>query len=277
MKNITVGGLLKKYKIRPNKKLGQNFLIDKNLMDKLIDALDLYPDEDVLEIGSGLGLLSCKIAENAFEVLGIEKDKRLVKVAQEEFGSQPNLKFIEADFLAINLSELLKSNRVPVKVIGNIPYNISSRILFQLLDHPSLFQCAVLTLQKEVATRMTAKPGSKDYGILTLLLNSQLNCEELFDLEPGSFLPPPQVVSTAVKIMFPKSPPYQIRNPELFKKIVKTAFNQRRKTIRNTLKKLLKNNRIKPWEACQIDPNSRPEQIPIESYVALANFLNPLL
>lgn len=277
MSKATVSRLLKKYNIRPNKKLGQNFLFDPNLMDKLIDAIDIYPDEDVLEIGAGLGVLSCRIARMARHVFAVEKDGRLFKIAQEEFGDQPNLEWIEGDFLKINLPQLLKKAHTPVKVLGNIPYYISSRIIFDLLENAPLFERAVLTVQKEVATRMTAEPGTKDYGILTILLNAHVRCEKLFDIEPGSFIPPPEVVSTAVKITFPAQPPYRIINPALFKRVVKIAFGQRRKTIRNTLKTLLKNNRIKPWEVCQIEPSFRPEQVSIPQYVALANFLNPLL
>lgn len=277
MKKTSVIGLLKRYKLRPQKKLGQNFLTDQNLMDKLMDALDIYPDEDLLEIGSGLGVFSYRLAKHSLGLLGVEKDRRLVEIAREEFGEQENLKFLEADFLNLDLKQILKPYRVPIKVVGNIPYYISSRIIFKLLENHSLFQLAVLTVQKEVAERMVSEPGSKDYGILSILLNSQVECKKLFDLEPGCFFPPPEIVSSAVKISFPKSPLYAIHNPELFKKIVKTAFSQRRKTIRNTLKILLKNNKIKPWEHCQIDPELRPEQIGIPQYVALANFLHPLI
>ena len=277
MKNRTVSSLIKKYHYRPKKKLGQNFLTDNNLMEKLMDALDLYPDEDLLEIGSGLGVFTHKLAKHALGVVAIEKDRQLIRIASEEFQDKTNIKFIEGDFLNINLKEILRPYHSPIKVIGNIPYYISSRILFSLLDQASLFQFAVLTVQKEVASRIVAEPGTKDYGILTILLNAFVQCEPLFDLEPGCFFPAPEVTSSAIKITFPKQALYQISNRDFFKTVVKTAFNQRRKTLRNTLKKLLKNNRIKPWEACQIDPELRPEQIPISGYVALANFLNPLL
>src|SRR3989338_161025 len=277
MKNITVSGLLKKYKTRPQKKLGQNFLTDVNLMNKLIDDLELYPDEDVLEIGAGLGVFSQRIARHALGVLAIEKDKRLLKIAQDTFEDKTNLKFIEGDFLEFNLPHLLEKLRLPIKVIGNVPYYISSQILFKLLDHSHLFDFAVLTLQKEVAQRLVGKPGTKDYGILTILVNSQATCETLFDIEAGSFFPPPEVTSTAVKITFAKVPLFNIRNFPFFKKLVKQAFSQRRKTIQNSLKILIKNNKIDPWAACKIDPQVRPEQIPIESYVALANFLSPLI
>lgn len=277
MKNTTVSSLIRKYHYRPKKKLGQNFLTDHNLMDKLMDALDLYPDEDLLEIGSGLGVFTQRLAKHALGVLAIEKDRQLIKIATTEFEEQKNIQFMEGDFLKLDLRKILKPYRMPIKVIGNIPYYISSRILFHLLDNAPFFQLAVITLQKEVANRIVAEPGTKDYGILTILLNAFVQCELLFDLEGGSFFPQPEVTSSAIRIRFLKDPIYQIRDKDFFKTVVKTAFNQRRKTIRNTLKKLLKNNRIKPWEACQIDPDSRPEQIPISSYVALANFLSPLL
>ena len=277
MRNVTVGRLLKKYKIRPNKKLGQNFLADPNLIDKLIDALDIYPDEDVLEIGAGLGVLTAKLASHAQRVIAIEKDKRLIDIATEEFGGMDNLVFHEADFLKCDLPSLLKKYHTPLKVIGNIPYYISSRIILDLLDNAPLFQLAILTVQKEVANRLAAEPGSKDYGILTLFIAAKAKCEKLFDLAPEAFIPPPEVTSSAIKITFLDNPPHRIQDEMLFKKIIKTAFSQRRKTIRNSLKILLKNNRIKPWDSCNIEPESRPEQLSVEHYVALANYLSPLL
>lgn len=277
MNKYTLAKLLRKYPIRPNKKLGQNFLGDKNLMDKLIDALDVYPDEDVLEIGSGLGWMSHEIAKLALSVIAVETDKRLLKIARSEFGKTKNLTFVEGDFLKLDLPHILSNTRLPMKVIGNIPYYISSPILFKLLENHSLFQFAVLTLQREVAERLTAKPGSKDYGILSIFLQAQARCEKLFDLPPQVFFPEPEVVSRAVKITFPRQAPHLIHKPPLFKTVVKTAFRTRRKTIRNNLKGLLKNNRVKPWEASRIDPEVRPEQIPVEGYVALANTLATLL
>lgn len=277
MRIPSISRLLKKHHFRPKRALGQNFLTDSNSMHRLHDALDLYPDEDLLEIGSGLGVFSNELAKHALEVIAVEKDRRLVEIAKTEFGEQKNLKFLEADFLKLDLPHLLDDYHLPIKVVGNIPYNISSPILFKLLENHSLFQRAVLTVQKEVADRITAEPGNKDYGILSILLQSQVKCESLFDLPPQSFLPEPEVTSTAVRLTFPKEPLYQILKPHLFKETVKTAFQQRRKKIRNTLKKLLKNNKIKPWEPLQIDPDLRPEDLTLDQYVALANFLSPLI
>ena len=202
----TVAALLKKYRIRPNKKLGQNFLSDPNLIHKIVDALELYPDEDILEIGSGLGVLSSELGKQALEVISVEKDKRLFDIAEEEFGEKKNIKFLHADFLDLKLSSLLANHHLPMKVIGNIPYNISSKILFKLLEDHSLFQFAVLTLQKEVAHRLIADVGTKDYGILTIMMSIHSQCKKLFDIEPGSFIPPPQVTSTVIKIEFLKQP-----------------------------------------------------------------------
>lgn len=273
----TVASLLRKYRIRPNQRLGQNFLKEATLMDKLIDALELYPDEDVLEIGSGLGWFTHKIAQLALGVVAIEKDRKLYEIAKEEFGEQKNIQFVHGDFLKLNLVPLVRPFHLPMKVLGNIPYNISTPILFKLLENHFLFANAVLTFQKEVAERLTAKVGTKDFGILTILLGIQTECKKLFDLEPGSFLPPPQVTSTAVRIAFLRQSPYVIHNLKLFKKVVKTAFGQRRKTIKNNLEPLFKKGKIKPWTPLQIDPGLRPEQMTIDQYVALANYLNTLL
>ncbi|MBI4125000.1 MAG: ribosomal RNA small subunit methyltransferase A [Deltaproteobacteria bacterium] len=273
----TPASFLRSYSIRPSKSLGQNFLNEPHLMDKLIDALELYPDEDVLEIGSGFGFMTHKIAQHALGVVAVEKDKKLLDIAKKEYGLQKNIQFVQGDFLKINLPATVKDCHLPMKMIGNIPYNISSQILFQLLDNHFLFSAGVLTLQKEVAARLTAKAGTKDYGILAILLATRIACKKIFDIEPGSFIPPPKVTSTAVRLTFLKQSPHVIHNLKLFRQVVKEAFGTRRKTIQNALKKLLKNGRIKPWETAQIDPKLRPEQIPIEGYVRLANLLNTLL
>lgn len=273
----TVASFLRSYSIRPSKKLGQSFLKEPHLMDKLIDALELYPDEDVLEIGCGFGFMTHKIAQHALGVAAVEKDEKLIAIAQREYASQKNIRFIHGDFLKLDLPALVKDYHLPMKLIGNIPYNISSQILFHLAENHFLFSAGVLTLQKEVAARLTAKVGTKDYGILTIFLGIQAQCQKLFDIEPGSFIPAPQVTSTALRLSFLKPPPHVIHNRKLFRQVVKQAFCGRRKTIQNTLKKMLKNGRIKPWEACGIDPALRPEQIPMEGYVRLANHLNTLL
>lgn len=273
----TVSSLLKKYRIRPNKRMGQNFLKEPGLIGKIVDALELYPDEDILEIGSGVGVLTGQLAREALEVIAVEKDNRLLKIAREESEDKKNIKFIHADFLKLNLSSLLQNYRLPMKVVGNIPYYISSKVLFKLLENRSLFQCAVLTLQKEVAARLSAPIRTKDYGILTIQMGLHAECKKLFDIEPGAFFPAPQVTSTVVKITYWKQSPYVLHNPAFFQKMIVQAFCGRRKTIKNTLKSLLKNGKIKPWEMAQIDPSLRPEQITIAQYVGLANILSTLL
>lgn len=277
MKNPTVAKLLQKHKIRPNKKLGQNFLADLNLVEKLVENLEIYPDEDVLEIGSGLGIMSQIIAKQALEVIGVEADKRLVKIASEEFADQRNLKIVLGDFLKTDLPHLLRGHRVPLKVIGNIPYYISSNILLKLLENKNLFQFAILTLQKEVAERLMAEPGGKDYGTLAIFLQTSAIVEKLFDLPGEAFVPEPEVTSSAIKITFPKHPRHLIRQPQLYEKIVRQAFRSRRKTIKNNLKTLLKNGKISPWTVVGIDPETRPETISIEQYVTLANYLGSVL
>lgn len=277
MRTISISKLLRKHRLRPQKKMGQNFLVQAHYLDKLLDALDIYPDEDLMEIGSGLGIFSHQLAEHALEVIAVEKDRRLVAVARKEWGEKKNLRFVEGDFLKLDLPHLLADYHTPIKVVGNIPYYISTPILFKLLENHSLFQRVVLTVQKEVAQRMTAEPGNKSYGVLSILLQAEVVCETLFDLPAEAFYPAPEVLSTAVRLQFPKTPLHAIFKPPLFKRVVKEAFSERRKQIKNTLRSLLKNGKIRPWEALDIDPATRPEQISVAQYAALANFLAPLL
>lgn len=277
MKNPTVAKILKKHNLRPNKKLGQNFLADLNLIEKLIDQMELYPDEDVLEIGSGLGIMSSFIAKLSLEVIALEYDKRLVKIASAEFADKGNLKFIEGDFLKVDLEQLLRNLHTPIKVIGNIPYYISSKIVMKLLENRHLFQFALLTVQKEVAERLVAKPGNKDYGVLSIFLQTEAEVKTLFDLPGEAFVPAPEVTSTVIRITFPKKSLHIIHNPKLYEKIVKMAFLSRRKTIQNNLKTLLKSKKISPWAIVGIDPEMRPEDLSIEQYVTLANYLGTVL
>lgn len=274
----SIESLLKKYRIRPKKQLGQHFLNAVPTLEKIVNALGARHTDDVLEIGAGLGVMTSLLASRARRVFAVEKDKILSGIIEKEFGHLKNLRLITTDILKINLERDLDGARFPIKVIGNIPYNISTPILFKLLDNKSLFQCAVLTVQQEVAKRITACPNTKDYGILSILVQTQADCRKLFDIRPTNFIPPPEVDSSCIRLDFIPPPDLQIEDYELFQKLVKAAFGQRRKTLRNSLlgaKSLgLSAEKLDPaLSSCKIDPTRRPETLLIAEYIALANYL----
>lgn len=280
MKIPSTISILKKYQIRPRKKFGQNFLTEFSIMEKIVSALDPAKSDEVLEIGPGLGIMSAIIAKQVKKIYAVEKDRNLFNLIEEEFGNIDNMKLFNADILEFDLKKELSGTGFPIKVVGNIPYNISTPILFKLLSSGELISCAVLTVQKEVAERMTAREGGKDYGILSIMLQTKAICKKLFDIKAGSFTPPPRVTSTVVKIDIPAKPLFNIKDVDFFEEVIKTAFGQRRKTIRNSLlgSKRFKIEKIDTGlKESKIDPKRRPETISIEEYVNLVDYLKSIL
>lgn len=258
--------------------MGQHFLNAMPTLEKIVNSLGAKHTDDVLEIGAGLGVMTAMLASRAHKVFAVEKDKALAAIIEREFGTIKNLQLITKDILHLNFKSDLDMPRFPLKVIGNIPYNISTPILFKLLGDKSLLQCAVLTVQQEVAKRIVARPNTKDYGILSILAQTRADCRKLFDIRPTNFIPPPEVQSSVIRLDFGPMTHLGIENCDLFQKIVKAAFNQRRKTLRNALmgaKGLgFSADAIDAaLSSCKIDPTRRPETLLIPEYIALANQL----
>lgn len=247
--------------VKPKKFLGQHFLKDLLIAQRIADTLDDFAGLPILEIGPGMGVLTQYLLQKEGSLSVVEIDRESVPYLQSRF---PELgdRIIEADFLKLNLAELYDS---PFCLIGNYPYNISSQIFFKLLDYKDQIPCCSGMIQKEVAERIAAGPGSKTYGILSVLLQAWFNVEYLFTVSEKVFDPPPKVKSAVVKL---------VRNDRktlgcderLFKTVVKTSFNQRRKTLRNSMKPLL-------GKECEIysDPifDKRPEQLSVAEFERL--------
>ncbi len=270
--------LLNKYQIKPKKHLGQNFLKAVPTLEKIVRCADISKHDDVLEIGPGLGIMTALIAQQAHQVYAVEKDNDTSKIIKQEFGYLENIQVIVDDFLEVNLEEKLKTAKKPLIVVGNIPYNVSTPIIFKLIEHKNLFKQAFLTIQKEVALRIIAKSNSKDYGILSIMLQVQAKCDKIFDISANSFIPPPKVTSSVIKIDFANAPNFKINNLAGFENIVKAAFGKRRKTIKNALsgsaKLQLSSDQISYLLAQNnIEQSRRPEQISIPEYIKLANSL----
>jgi 16S rRNA (adenine1518-N6/adenine1519-N6)-dimethyltransferase len=255
--------------IRPKKSLGQHFLKDLSVAERIAGVISPNSGLPVLEIGPGTGILTRFLLENKQQLTVVELDKESVAYLNVHYPELQS-RIIEADFLKLDLNALFPE---PFAVIGNYPYNISSQIFFKVLDYKDKIPFCAGMLQKEVAERLAAKPGKKAYGIITVLLQAWYDVEYLFTVEPEAFDPPPKVRSAVIRMIRNKRTELSC-DETLFKTVVKTAFNQRRKTLRNSLKTLLGEN--KTISALPVF-NKRPEQLSVEDFIDLTNcFIHPL-
>lgn len=255
--------------VRAKKQLGQHFLRDEEIARRIAESLPLDHPMPVLEIGPGTGILTRHLLQNPLmQLQAVEIDRESVNYLHTHL---PELKLIAGDFLRMNLNELFGHN--PFCIIGNFPYNISSQICFKVLDYKDQIPLVAGMLQKEVAERLASPPGKKSYGILSVLLQAYYNVEYLFTVSEQVFVPPPKVKSAVVR--FTRNEVKKLDcNETRFRQVVKTAFNQRRKTLRNSLKPIVdKNNTL------YADPifDKRPEQLDVAAFVRLTNLIDHAL
>lgn len=260
-------------KIRPLKRFAQNFLQDQNIIKKIVEEINPLKDDAIIEIGPGQGALTEKILEKNKDLISVEIDKRAVENLENRF---KGLKLIKSDFLELDLSKLLPDKTKKLRVIGNIPYNITSPILFKLFENNTIINDAIFMVQLEVAQRMTAKLGSKNYGILSVLISYFGKAKLAFKVSPNVFFPKPKVYSAVIHIYFDPSRVNREIN-SLFKAIVKASFGNRRKTLKNSL-----SNSIFAdinFNGCEVDLSLRAEQLDLSQFLELTNFtykqLNP--
>ena len=238
--------LMKKYNIRLTKSLGQNFLIDNNIIKKIVDSAGISSSDLVIEVGAGIGNMTSEIASRAGKVIAIEIDRHLIGALTENLKSFDNVKIINNDILKLNIDKDILSLKNPVsesdefvperiKVVANLPYYVTTPIIMKFLEEATDINMLVLMVQKEVADRMVAQPGGKDYGVLSVAVQYYAKPEKIFDVSPGCFVPPPDVHSTVVRLNINKEPLVKVNNKEMFFKTVKAAFGQRRKTLVNAL------------------------------------------
>jgi len=225
-------------KMRAKKALGQNFLIDDGVLSRIVSCVAPTPEDAILEVGPGRGALTRLLVASGARFLAVEWDRDLIPLLQAEFGALPRVEIGHGDILRVDLPQLLTS-RAPDrkwKVAANLPYNISSQVLFRFMECSSLFERLVLMLQKEVGDRLVAPPDCKDYGVLTVLLRLHFDIRREFVVRPGSFRPVPKVDSAVLSFTPLGRPRVEVGDEELFRRVVKGAFNQRRKTLMNTLR-----------------------------------------
>jgi 16S rRNA (adenine1518-N6/adenine1519-N6)-dimethyltransferase len=246
--------------VRPKKFLGQHFLKDLNIALKIVEALNVRPNDTVLEIGPGTGVLTQFLAKLPIRLNLIEIDRESVAYLKQVYPALvPQL--TEGDFLEIDLHKIVQS---PYSIIGNFPYNISSQIFFRVLDDRDRVQQVVCMLQKEVADRLASKSGNKTYGILSVLLQAYYNIESLFKVPPGVFHPPPKVMSAVIRLTRNERTKLNC-DEELFRRVVKQGFQNRRKTLRNALKNL--NLPASIYQLAIMD--KRAEQLTVEEFISL--------
>ena len=251
---------------KPKKRFGQNFLTNQSYANQIIEALELNSDDSVVEIGPGRGVLTDILyLSDIKQVFAVEIDSDLAPQLKDKYDHK--IKIIQQDILNFSFQTLYEQFDSKIKIVGNIPYNITSPIIFYLLENSQYIYSAVLMMQKEVASRLFADISTKDYGILSILVNLQAQVSKLFDVSRSNFFPQPKVDSSVVKIDFFKSQS-EIENFDLIKQLVKTTFNNRRKMLRNTLKNMIGSeilNQIK-----SIPLNLRPENLSVSDFQNLA-------
>ena len=258
--------------VRPKKNLGQHFLTDLSIAKRIADTVDACPDIPVLEVGPGMGVMTQYIVEKPRPFKVVEIDRESVDYLNEHF---PKLRenILGEDFLRMDLRQVFDGQQFVLT--GNYPYDISSQIFFKMLDNRDLIPCCNGMIQREVALRMASQPGNKQYGILSVLIQAWYDVEYLFTVEPGVFNPPPKVQSAVIRMTRNKVQKLGC-NEELFKRVVKTTFNQRRKMLRVSLKQML------PADSPFFNDNAsmltmRPEQLSIQEFVELTNRIEKLL
>ena len=251
---------------RPRKRFGQNFLNDQGVIARIVASIAPAPGDRLIEIGPGRGAITVPLLEAAGQLDAIELDRDLIPLLTDACRGAGELNIHSADALKFDFSTVgTPSNKL--RVVGNLPYNISTPLLFHLLDYRAVIEDMHFMLQKEVVDRMAARPGNKTYGRLSVMLQVLCDVTPLFDIGPEAFKPPPKVRSSFVRLVPSEHPLYGAVDPALFERIVTAAFSQRRKTLRNSLGKLLG---VSVIESAGVDPGQRPEQLPPESFIRLA-------
>lgn len=226
--------ICKRFDIKMSKKLGQNFLIKRGIVDEIVHAADLTPGEPVLEVGPGIGTLTQGLAQSGADVTAIELDRRLLEVLDTTLGSYDNVRIVHGDVLKLDVATIM--NHKSFKVVANLPYYITTPIIMSLLESKLPIERLVVMVQKEVALRMVAKPGTKDYGALSVAVQYYTEPDIVLDVPPKSFLPAPAVTSSVIRCVLRDKPPVNVADERLFFRVVKAGFAQRRKTFANTMR-----------------------------------------
>ena len=263
--------ILKTFNLRADKRLGQNFLVDEQIVKQIIAAAELSAEDTVLEVGPGIGTLTQALAETGAQVVAVELDRRLLPVLAKTLAGYDNIEIINEDILQLDIRKAVPQENF--KVVANLPYYITTPIIFNLLEQKLPMERLVAMVQKVVAERMVAKPGGKDYGALSVAIQYYTEPAIAFVVPPASFVPPPSVDSAVIVCKRRQEPPVQIVDEKLFFRVVKAAFSVRRKMLSNALKNMgIDNEQAAAWlELAEIDGKRRGETLSLVEFAALTN------
>ena len=266
--------ILNRFKLRADKKLGQNFLIDENVVRQIVEAAELSEADTVLEVGPGIGTLTQGLAESKAKVVAVELDTRLLPVLATTLEGYDNVRVVHGDILKVNIMEEVGAPEF--KVCANLPYYITTPIIFALLEKRLPMERLVAMVQKEVAERMAAQPGGKDYGALSVAIQYYTEPEIAFIVPPTSFIPAPAVDSAVIVCKRRSKPPVEVCDEALFFRVVKAAFSLRRKMLSNSLKNMgIKSEQVAKWlELACVDGKRRAETLSLEDFAKLTNSFN---
>ena len=271
--------IMKAYNIKANKSLGQNFLINSEVVEKIIESSELSTDDLVIEIGPGLGTLTKYLLEKAGKVICIELDTRMVKILKNRFASRDNFEIINEDVLKVDLNKIIKENKSTgkiknVKIVANLPYYITTPIIMRLLEEQLDIKSITVMIQKEVAERLIEIPGGKNTGAITHTVYYYCESEKIMEVPNSSFIPEPEVTSEVIKMNLRQTLAVKIENPKVMFMIIKSAFMQRRKTLLNALTNaqvfISKQEGIKILKKLNLDENVRAENLSIQDFANIA-------
>jgi 16S rRNA (adenine1518-N6/adenine1519-N6)-dimethyltransferase len=258
--------------VKPKKGLGQNFLFDKNIQRKLVASYNLKARDHVLEIGAGYGELTKLVADNAAFVYALEIDPELCKTLRDNTKGYSNIEIINQDILIFNLKRYFSKFKNKIKVVGNIPYYITTPIIGHLLKYRNKIETVFITVQKEFAKRIVANAGSKEYGSFSCFVQYYSIPKILFFIKKGSFSPIPKVDSCLLELKIRQVPAVNVKDEELFFKVIRASFNKRRKTLRNSLDSIVPLQKLPEFfKKYGIDVNIRPEDLTLKDFAHLAN------
>ena len=267
---------LRDYGFFPRKRLGQHFLVDRNILNKVIRTAEVGKEDVVVEVGPGPGEMTRALARLVKQVIAVEIDPKLVEILKKRLADCPNVEVVKSDILKVDFKGLYKKEGHSIKVVANLPYQISTPLLFRFIEAKEAFSTLTLMLQREVAERMAAPSGGKEYGPLSIFVQIFLDVSIRFFIKPSAFFPPPKIESAVVHMVWKERPRIEQKDEEWFKKVVKACFGYRRKTLLNALKHSELSLHESPgskMEKVGIDPQRRPETLSIEEFVRLAEAL----
>lgn len=272
--------IINKYDFAFQKKFGQNFLIDSNILDCIIDGAEISKDDMVLEIGPGIGTMTQMLCESAREVVAVEIDKNLIPILKETLSEYDNVKVINEDILKVDIEKLVKERNdgKPIKVVANLPYYITTLIIMGLFESHVPLDSITIMVQKEVADRMQIGPGSKDYGALSLAVQYYSKAEVLVEVSPNCFIPRPKVGSSVIKLTLHKDERVSVNDEKLMFRLIRASFNQRRKTLSNGIKnspelEFSREDVVEALKEMGLDENIRGEKLSLEEFAKLSDIL----